>query len=401
MTTLRLADRLSRIKPSVTMAVTARAAELRAQGIDVISFGAGEPDFETPAYIIDGLREALEKGVSKYTNVRGTVALRAAVARELGKAHGFDVDPAQVIVSCGAKHSLYNACMAMFQEGDEVLIPAPYWVSYPAMVKLSGADPVIVASSADEGFLLRPEDLDAAVTDRTRAIIFNNPCNPTGAVYPRDRLAAVAEVISARGLFLISDDIYRSLIYGDRAYWSMARVAPDLVERTLFVDGVSKSYAMTGWRIGYATGPAELIGAMSKIQSQSTSGASHAAQAAALTALTGPQDALGVMRETFDRRRRRMVELLRAIDGVTCPEPGGAFYCFPDASAYIGRRGPEGQTIGDDVALASYLVDHGKVAVVPGSAFGAPGCLRLSYACSMEDIENGVGRLGEALGRLS
>ena len=397
----RLADRLSRVKPSVTMAVTAKAAALRAQGIDVVSFGAGEPDFNTPAHIVGAVRDALADGaISNYTHVMGNVGLREVIAAELSGVHGIELDADRVIVNCGAKHSLYNACMAMFQEGDEVIIPAPYWVSYPAMVMLAGGDPVIVESSAADDYLINADGLAAAITDKTRAIILNNPCNPTGAVYSRERLEGLIEVINKHQLFVISDDIYRSLTYAGAEYHSLARLSPELADRTLFVDGVSKSYAMTGWRIGYAAGPATLIKAMSKIQSQSTSNPSHIAQVAAKQAVGGPQDCIAEMRAVFDQRRVRILELLRAIDGVECPEPRGAFYAFPDASAFVGREGPDG-VIADDVALAAYLVEHGKVAVVPGSGFGAPGRLRLSYACSMENIEKGLARMTEALGALS
>jgi aspartate aminotransferase len=398
---LRLADRLLRVKPSVTLAVTARAAELKARGVDVVSFGAGEPDFSTPSHIVEAASAALADGaVSKYTNVLGNLDLREVLAAELSAVHGIDVTPDRVLVSCGAKHSLYNVCMAMFQEGDEVIVPAPFWVSYPAMVLLAGADPVPVGSTAEEGYLLLPEDLEAAITPRTRAIVLNNPSNPTGAVYPRARLAALADVIARHDLFVISDDIYRSLVYGGAEYVSLARLARELAERTVFVDGVSKTYAMTGWRIGYATGPAALIKAMSMIQGQSTSNASHIAQVAAKQAVGGPQECVAEMREVFDQRRRRMLELLRAIPGVECPEPLGAFYAFPDLSAFIDKRTAAGTELPDDVSLAGYLVDEGQIAVVPGSGFGAPGRVRLSYACSMEDIEKGLARMAEALGAL-
>jgi aspartate aminotransferase len=401
MTALRLADRLSRVKPSVTMAVAAKAAALKAQGVDVISFGAGEPDFNTPSHIVDAVRDALADGaVSNYTHVMGNVDLREAIARELSTVHGVDFGVDQVIASCGAKHSLYNICTAMFQEGDEVIIPAPYWVSYPAMVMLAGADPVIVDSTAADDYLITAERLEAAITRRTRALILNNPCNPTGSVYSRERLAALIDVINRHELFVISDDIYRSLTYAGAEYHSLARMSPELVDRAVFVDGVSKSYAMTGWRIGYAAGPVALIRAMSKVQGQSTSNPSHIAQVAAKQALSGPQDCVAEMREVFDQRRVRMLEMLRAIDGVECPEPRGAFYAFPDLSAYVGRQGPDG-VIEDDVALAGYLVQHGRIAVVPGSGFGAPGRVRLSYACSMSDIEQGLERMTGALGKLS
>ena len=391
---LRIASRLAQVKPSVTMAVTAKAAEMRAAGRDVISFGAGEPDFETPEYIVAAVRRALDTGVSRYTHVTGRLDLREAIARELSQVHDRALAPDQVIVSCGAKHSLYNICMALLDPGDEVIVCAPYWVSYPAMVRLAGATPVIVQASAEDGYMIAPEALEAAITRKTRAIIFNNPSNPTGAVYSRERIEALAEICEVRGILVISDDIYRSLVYGDAEYHSMAKVRPSLADRVILVDGVSKTYAMTGWRIGFTAGPRELIKAMAKVQSQSTSNPSHVSQVAAIAALTGEKgDALLAMHATFDKRRLRILELLRAIPGMTCPEPRGAFYAFPDASAFIGTD----KVAGDDVALATSLVETAGVAVVPGSGFGAPGCLRLSYACSMDDIEKGLARLAKAL----
>ena len=390
----RIAKRLAQVKPSVTMAVTAKATEMRAAGRDVISFGAGEPDFETPSYIVSAVREALDAGVSKYTNVAGLIELRTAVASELSEVHNVELAPEQILVSCGAKHSLFNVCMALLDPGDEVIVCAPYWVSYPEMVRLAGATPVVVSASGEDNYMIAPDALEAAITDKTRAIIFNNPSNPTGAVYTAERLEAIAEICDRRGLLVLSDDIYRQLVYAGAEYHSMARIRPSLADRVIFVDGVSKTYAMTGWRIGFTAGPQSLIKAMAKIQGQSTSGAARVSQVAALAAITGDRgDSISTMHTTFDSRRKRMVELLRAIPGMTCAEPRGAFYAFPDASAFIG----EGKIAADDVALATSLVETAGVAVVPGSGFGAPGCLRLSYACSMEDIETGVARLAEAL----
>ena len=396
---IRLSSRLSRVKPSITLAVTARAAELKAQGKSVISFGAGEPDFDTPAHIKEAARAALDRGVAKYTNVAGLIELRRAAAAELGRAHGVELAAEQVLVSAGAKHSLYNLFMALLDPGDEVIIPAPYWVSYPDMVLLAGGEPVILPTRAERGFAPDPAELDKAITPRTRAIVINTPSNPTGGVYDEAALRAIAEVCVARDILVVSDDIYRSLVYGETRYTSIASLSPEIVARTILIDGVSKTYAMTGWRIGYCAGPAPLIKAMSTIQGQSTSNASHIAQVAALAAITGPQECVAEMREIFDGRRREMVSRLRAIPGVALDEPRGAFYCFPDLSAHVGRRTPAGQVLTDDVALCSHLVDEG-VAVVPGSGFGAPGFVRLSYACSMEDIRAGVDRIGEALGRL-
>ncbi len=398
----RLASRLSPVKPSITLAVTARAAELKARGVDVIGFGAGEPDFDTPGHIKDAAHAALDRGaaVGKYTNVAGVPELRRAVAAHLGQVHGLELVPGQVLVSTGAKHSLFNLFMALLDPGDEVIIPAPYWVSYPDMVLLAGGVPVILPTAAADGFAPSPAAMEAAMTDRTRAVVLNTPSNPTGAVYPAEVLREIGALCARRQVLVVSDDIYRSLVYGGASYTSIARVAPEVAPYMVLVDGVSKTYAMTGWRIGFCAGPQSLIDAMCVIQGQSTTNASHIAQVAALAALTGPQECVGQMRDLFDERRIDMVRRLRAIPGVTLDEPLGAFYCFPDLSAFIGRRPPGGAPLADDVALCNYLVEHGRVAVVPGSGFGAPGFARLSYACSMDDIRTGVDRMGEALAQL-
>ncbi len=398
----RLASRLSPVKPSITLAVTARAAELKARGVDVIGFGAGEPDFDTPAHIKDAVHAALDRGtaVGKYTHVAGVVELRRAVAGHLGQVHGVELTPGQVLVSTGAKHSLFNLFMALLDPGDEVIIPAPYWVSYPDMVLLAGGSPVILPTRAADGFAPSPDALEAAMTGRTRAVVLNTPSNPTGAVYPAEVLRAIGALCARRQVLVVSDDIYRSLVYGGASYTSIARVAPEVAPYMVLIDGVSKAYAMTGWRIGFCAGPQALIDAMCVIQGQSTTNASHIAQVAALAALTGPQECVGEMRDRFDERRREMVRRLRAVPGVALDEPLGAFYCFPDLSAYIGRRPPGGDPLADDVALCNYLVEHGRVAIVPGSGFGAPGFARLSYACSMDDIRTGLDRMSEALAAL-
>jgi aspartate aminotransferase len=401
---LKLASRLDPIKPSITLAVTAKAARLKAEGIDVVSFGAGEPDFDTPDHIKQAARTALDKGVGKYTDVAGILPLRKAIASELSAVHATTIAPENVLVSCGAKHSLYNLFMALLDPGDEVLIPAPYWVSYPDMVMLAGGRPVVLETRVEDDFAVTAEQVARACSPRTRAIVLNNPSNPTGAVYTRAQIEALAKVVVEKDLLVVSDDIYRQLVYGDAEYVSIAAVSRELAERTILVDGVSKTYAMTGWRIGYTAvsgaGLAPLIKAMSKIQGQSTSNPTHIAQVATVAALTGPQDCVATMRQAFDERRQAMVRLLRAIPGVTCREPKGAFYAFPNVAAFVGKRTPEGSILDDDVQLCDWLVEVGKVAVVPGSGFGAPGFVRLSYACSMANIENGVGRLASALGSL-
>jgi len=393
----RTASRLSTVKPSITLAITAKAKSMKAAGKDIISFGAGEPDFDTPDHIKDAAKRALDEGVAKYTNVMGIEPLRNAVTAELKKVHGVDIPIDQVLVSCGAKHSLFNIFMAMTDPGDEIIIPAPYWVSYPAQVNLAGGTPVIVDTTAEDGFCLDPDKLKAAITDHTRALVLNTPCNPTGALYNRERLAAIADIVLEHDLFVISDDIYRSLVYGDAEYCSIASLSPEIAARAILVDGVSKTYAMTGWRIGFCAGPRELIKAMAKIQGQSTSNASHIAQVAATAALTGPQECVAEMRKAFDARRIEIVERLRAIPDVKCREPQGAFYAFPDISAYVGATTTDGRTLEDDVAVCDYLIDAAGVAIVPGAGFGAPGFARMSYACSMDDIVQGTQRMGKAL----
>jgi aspartate aminotransferase len=402
MSPLKLASRLDPIKPSITLAVTAKAAKLKAAGVDVISFGAGEPDFDTPQHIKQAAIAALEgKGVGKYTDVGGILPLRKAIAAELGAVHKVSIDPDQVLVSTGAKHSLFNLFMALLDPGDEVLIPAPYWVSYPDMVMLAAGKPVILETTAENNFAVTAAQVRAAVTPRTRAIVLNNPSNPTGAVYSRAQVEALAEAVVEKDLLVISDDIYRQLVYGDATYRSIAAVSPEVGARTVLIDGVSKTYAMTGWRIGYTAGPLPLIKAMAKIQGQSTSNPTHISQIAALAGLTGTQQPVAEMRKAFDERRLAMVRLLRAIPGVKCNEPKGAFYAFPDVSTYIGKKTPQGTVLADDVQLCDWLVEAGKVAVVPGSGFGAAGFVRLAYACSMQDIETGIDRLAKALGTLS
>lgn len=393
---IRLAARLSRVKPSITLAVTQKAADLRAQGKDIISFGAGEPDFDTPEHIKQVAREGIDQGAGKYPPVAGLPRLRDAICKSVKEVHGLDVTPAHVLVSTGAKHSLFNLFLALLDPGDEVIVPAPYWVSYPEMVRLAGAEAVELEAHPEAGFALDPKEFRAAITDKTRAVILNSPSNPTGAVYSRELLQEIADICVEKDILVVADDIYRQLVYGTAEYVSIASLGPEIAKRTVLVDGVSKAYAMTGWRIGWAVAPPELIKGMTKIQGQSTSGANHLAQIAATQALLGPQECVGEMRKSFDDRRQRMVELLRGIEGVRCQEPEGAFYAFPDVAAFMGKKTAEGAVIEDDVALASYLVEQG-VAVVPGSGFGCPGFARLSYASSMQDIENGLARMKTAL----
>ncbi|MBI4508959.1 MAG: pyridoxal phosphate-dependent aminotransferase [Deltaproteobacteria bacterium] len=401
MSIVRLASRLAPIKPSITLAVTAKAAKLRAEGMDVIGFGAGEPDFDTPAHIKEAAKRALDLGDTKYTHVAGTPSLRKAVAKELERAHGLRFSPEQVIVSVGAKHSLYNLFQVLLDPGDEVIIPAPYWVSYPDMVMLADGKPVILPTTAASGFRVTPESLRMAITPRTRAFVLNSPSNPTGAGYDRASLEALRPIFEEHEILVVSDDIYRRLVYGDFVFHQIATLSPKMAELTVVVDGLSKSHAMTGWRIGFMAGPKPIIDAVNTLQGQSTSNITSIAQAAAVAALEGPEECVEVMRREFDKRRSVMVDGLRSIPGVRCFDPQGAFYAFPDVSAYVGKHAPTGKQVQDDVALCDYLLDEGKIAVVPGSGFGAPGFVRLSYATSMENITRGIARMADALSRLS
>jgi aspartate aminotransferase len=394
---MKVATRMALIHPSATLEATARAASMRAQGIDVVSFAAGEPDFDTPAHIKDAAKAALDKGQTKYTAIAGTPDLRKAVAGELNAAHGLKLGPENIIVSTGAKHSLFNLFHAILDDGDEVLIPAPYWVSYPDLVRLAGGVPRPVATRAEDGFLPTLDELREATTPRTRAIVLNSPSNPTGAVVPHRLLEEIAAHALSHDLVVVSDDIYRQLIYGAEPFTEIATLGPEIAARTLIVDGLSKSYAMTGWRIGFCAAPVEIVTAMTVLQGQSTSNPTSIAQAAALAALTGPQDSIGVMRQEFDRRRRTMVEALRAIPGVVLSEPLGAFYAFPSFKAYLGRRTPAGALVSTDAELAQYLLDAAHVACIPGEAFGGPGHLRLSYATAYDRVVEGVKRIRGAL----
>jgi aspartate aminotransferase len=397
---MKLAKRLSVIEPSMTLKVSAKAAELKAKGLDVVSFGAGEPDFDTPAHIKEAAKKALDAGATKYTQVEGTPQLRKAAATWFSRAHGFDVSPGEIIVSAGAKQGIFNAFHVLLDEGDEVILPAPYWVSYSEIAKLAGAKPVPVVSRAEDDFVVNPDAIARAITPRTKLILVVSPSNPTGAVYDEKTLRAIADLAVKHDLWLLTDDIYRSLCYGDAKFVQPATFGPEVRKRTVIVDGVSKSYAMTGWRIGFTLAPPAVIEGMSTLQGQSTTNAAAVSQAAAVAALEGPQDEVERMRQEFDKRRKFMVAGLRAIPGVKCVEPRGAFYAFPDFSAFVGLKTPKGQTIGSDLELCEYLIEEARVAVVPGSAFYAPGFVRLSYATSQANIEKGIARLGEALTKL-
>jgi aspartate aminotransferase len=390
---MKLSSRVQKIKPSATLAVSAKAKAMKAQGLDVIGFGAGEPDFDTPEHIKRAAVLALEAGFTKYTAESGIDELKLAVAAKFKRDNGLDFAKDQVIISCGAKHSLYNLFMAVLSRGDEVVIPAPYWVSYPDMALLADAKPVFVPSAEKDGFKVRPEDLAAAITKKTRLVVINSPSNPTGAAYTKKELAALAEALDGYDGYVVSDDIYESIIYDGFEFHSFASLAKkELRERVIVVNGVSKTYSMTGWRIGYAAGPKEVISAMSKIQGQSTSNPTSFAQKGALAALVGPQGFLKKMVAEFKRRRDYAVKTLTQMPHVTCLNPQGAFYLLPNFNPYLGRSF-KGEKIKDDLDLCNFLLNEVKVAAVPGSAFGAPGYLRISYCTDMEAIKEGLKRI--------
>ena len=397
---VKLAARISTIKPSPTLAITAKANAMTAEGRHVISFGAGEPDFDTPDHIKMAAVKAIEEGFTKYTPVDGICELKDAIISKLSRDNQLVYNRSEIVVSCGAKHTLYNLTQVLFQEGDEVIIPSPYWVSYLDMVLLSGARPVILKTGEAEGFKILPKQLEAAVTRNTKAIIMNSPSNPTGAVYTARELAALAEVISGREMLVISDDIYEKIIYDDRPFTNIASLSEELRHRTVVVNGISKAYSMTGWRIGYAAGPEEIIQAVTKLQSQNTSNPTSISQWAAVEALNGNQESVPEMVEEFRRRRNVIVERLNAIPGVTCALPHGAFYVFPDVSSLFGRS-YQGQTLSNSSDFAAYLLDGANVAVIPGVDFGDDNHIRLSYATSLKNIEEGLKRISSAVKRLS
>ncbi len=397
---MKLSSRARRLKPSATLAITAKAKQMRAEGIDVIGFGAGEPDFGTPEHVVDAAVGALRDGDTRYTPVGGTPELRAAIAGALRRDYGLEYGPGEITVSCGAKHTLYNLFMALLDEGDEVIVPAPYWVSYPEQVRLAGGAPVIVPTREEDGFRLAAGDLEAALSPRTRALVLNSPSNPTGSLYRREHLAALAEVLRGTDVVVVSDDIYHRLVYGDGSFASILHVDPALRDRVVIVNGVSKTYAMTGWRIGYAAGPADLIRAMETLQSQSTSNPTSFAQRGALAALSGPQECVEAMRDAFAERRDLIVEGLNAVPGITCALPDGAFYAFPNVSNLYGKRAGDREIRGS-LDLAAYLLEEARVAVVPGEPFGSDAHLRLSYATAPQAIREGLARIRKAVEALS
>jgi aspartate aminotransferase len=391
MSPLRLSSRAEQCAPSPTLAITAKVNALCAAGEDIIGFGAGEPDFDTPEHIKDAAIAALQRGMTKYTPSAGIEPLRKAICEKLQRDHGLEYTPKQILVSCGAKHTLYNAFQALLEPGDEVIIPAPYWVSYPEQVKLAAGVPVFVQTSELKGFRLTADSVAGAITPRTRALVINSPSNPTGAVIAPDELRKIGELAVKHDLIIISDEIYEKLVYDGQQHVSIAQLSREVQDRTILVNGLSKAYSMTGWRVGYVAAEQNFVAAMGRIQDQSTSNITSFIQPAAVEALCGPQEAVEAMRRAFARRRRMMVDGLNAIRGISCVSPGGAFYCFANVSAYIGGR------FKDADALCDFLLSEGKVALTPGTGFGSPDHVRLSYATSERCIEEGLARVRATL----
>jgi aspartate aminotransferase len=393
---MKLADRIRNISLSPTFRINAIARRMKAQGIDVLDFSVGEPDFDTPPSAKEAGKSAIDRNLTRYTANEGTLELRAAIAAKLKRDNGLSYGTDQILVSPGAKSSLYCATMALFGPGDEVLVPQPYWVSYPEQIRLAGAVPVGLQASESNGFRLTALELDAAVGSKTKGIILNYPSNPTGACYDRDELDAIAKVVVEHDLFVVADEIYEKLLYDRRAFTSIAALGPQIAARTVVVNGMSKAFAMTGWRLGYAAGPKEIVEAMSKVQSHTTSHPASMAQAAGEAALREAENDVRLMAAEFERRRDAIVALLAKLPGVSCVPPDGAFYVFPNVAGLFGRKiGGRTVTCGQDVAEA--LLETARVAVVPGEAFGSPDHIRISFSCSMDVIGEGLRRIAEAI----
>ncbi len=391
-----ISQRAQRTSPSPTLAITAKARKMREEGIDVLSFGAGEPDFDTPEFIKEAAVTALREGFTKYTPTAGIEPLRKAICDKLWRDNGLKYEPNQIIVTCGGKHALYNTFQVICDPGDEVIIPAPYWVSYPEMVKLADGVPVFVYADESTGFVPTVDAIREKISARTRAIVVNSPCNPTGAVFPRQTLKEIAAIALRHDLYIISDEIYEKMVYDGHEHCSIAGLGEEVKKRTILINGMSKAYSMTGWRIGYAAAERELVAAMTRIQDQSTSNPTSIAQRAALAALQAPEDTVKQMVAAFAERRRVIVDGLNRIPGFRCAEPGGAFYAFPNVAALYGKRWGD-RVINNSDAFAEYLLEVARVAVVPGSGFGADENIRLSYACSLDTIRNGLARIADAV----
>ncbi len=389
---MKISKRALAVPPSATMAVTARAKELKAQGVDVINFAAGEPDFDTPDFIKAAAVDALNRGRTKYAAAAGIIELRTAIADKLQKDNNLTYSPDQIIVNIGAKHSVYEAIQATLDEGDEVILPTPYWVTYPEAIKLAGAAPKIVQTSRDDGYKITPAQLKAAITDKTAMLLLNSPNNPGGFTYTPQELAALAAVLEGTDIMVLSDEIYEKLVYGQTKFVSFASLSKDAYDRTLTINGFSKAFAMTGWRLGYTAGPIEAIKAMARLQSHMTQNAATFAQVAAVTALNQGHEAIEKMRIEFEKRGSCMAKRLNRIEGVFCSEPTGAFYCFPDVSTHYGRN-IGGAKVENSLDFAKALLEQANVALVPGGPFGCPDNVRLSFACSLEQITKGLDRI--------
>lgn len=394
-----ISKRAQNIEPSVTLAISSKAKQLKSEGIDVIGFGAGEPDFDTPENIKSAAVNAIKNGETKYTPASGTVELKKAIIKKFKRDNGLDYAMNQISVNCGAKHSIFNLIMVLCNKGDEVIIPAPYWVSYPEQVKFAGGEPVVLNTSEKDSFKITADSLRSVVTDKTKALILNSPSNPTGMLYSEQELKAIAEVAVEKDFIVISDEIYEELVYDGNKHISIATLGDEINKRTVVVNGVSKAYAMTGWRIGYVAGDAEIIKAVNGLQSHSTSNPTSISQKASVEALNGPQGAVAEMLKSFDERRKYMTEALNSIEGISCLTPQGAFYCFPNISALYGKS-YEGKVISGSLDFADLLLDEAKVAIVPGIGFGEDNGMRMSYATSMDNIKNGIERIKEFVSKL-
>ena len=391
----RISRRVAAIAESATLAIDAKAKALKAAGEDVIGFGAGEPDFPTPHHIVEAAAAACHQPrYHHYTPGAGLPELRAAIAAKTARDSGLRVEPSQVLVTNGGKHALYQAFTTLLDPGDQVLLPSPYWVTYPEAISLTGAEPVVVEAGQSSGFRVSVEQLEAAATDRTKLLVFVSPSNPTGAVYPREEVEAIGRWAAGRGLWVLTDEIYEHLVYGDARFTSMPAAVPELTDRCVVVNGVAKTYAMTGWRVGWLIGPPDVVKAAINLQSHATSNVANVSQAAALAAVSGDLHDVREMGAAFDRRRRKMLELLRAIPGVSCVEPEGAFYAFPSFAGVLGRE-LRGRRPATSMELADLILEEAKVAIVPGEAFGAPGYARLSYALGDDDLVEGVTRIAK------
>lgn len=399
-TQIVVADRMQQIKPSPTLAVNAKAKALRAAGSDVLNFSVGEPDFDTPEHVCLAAKKAIDEGFTRYTAVPGIIELREAICQRFADDKGWQFEPDQIQVCCGGKHGLYNMGQALFGPGDEVIVPTPYWVSYPPIIELAGAKPVYLQLSEENAFDIRKEDLEKCITNKTKGIILNSPSNPTGAIFSKDGLALVAECAIKNNLVVISDDIYDTIVYSEGKLPHILDISPELKDQVIILNGVSKSFAMTGWRIGYSAGPKHIIAAMNKIQSQSTSNPTSISQRAALAAVSGDQSFPIRMKESFEPRLKYVLGELKSIEGVSCVAPNGAFYVFPNFSHFFGRKYGS-KTIGNSVDMSDYLLDEALLATVPGAAFGADDFVRFSFATSMDILEKGMSRLKEALAKLS